>query len=256
MKNKRVLSVIIVILVIAALILLFKAVSPLWETAKPVDSGSGQMADDVAQQTGTYTSPIDFAQLKQQNADTIAWITIPDTNVNYPIVQNTEDDTYYLNHDFDGEHSSAGTLFTEHVYNAADFNDPVTVVYGHRMYSGDMLGELQEDYSDADSFAAHQVINVYLPERQLQYTVFAAVPFDNRHILANWDFSNEVDYMNFFREIRQINAVGSNINNDIHFDMQDKILVISTCLWGDKTQRYLVLAKLTDTITENKGKDE
>lgn len=76
--------------------------------------------------------PIDFASLKETNPDIYAWIEIPDTNVNYPIVQSADDDSYYLNHTIDGQEGYPGSIYTEKV-NAKDFSDFNTVIYGHDM---------------------------------------------------------------------------------------------------------------------------
>ena len=82
--------------------------------------------------------PIDFASLKETNPDIYAWIEIPDTNVNYPIVQSADDDSYYLNHTIDGQEGYPGSIYTEKV-NAKDFSDFNTVIYGHDMKDGSMF---------------------------------------------------------------------------------------------------------------------
>ena len=64
------------------------------------------------------------------NPDIYAWIKIPETNVDYPIVQSSDDNGYYLNHDIYGEKKAEGTIFTEN-YNTKTFEDPNTVIYGH-----------------------------------------------------------------------------------------------------------------------------
>ena len=126
---------------------------------------------------------MDFASLQEMNPDIYAWLYIPETDISYPILQSGDgDDEFYLNHDSTGKSSRDGSIFTQGVYNAKDFNDPVTLVYGHHMRSGAMFGNLQEIYSAQGGLKAHQAIVVYLPDRELRYQVFAAVPHDMRHI--------------------------------------------------------------------------
>lgn len=70
--------------------------------------------------------PVDFATLQKENPDIYAWITVPGTNIDYPILQREGDNAYYLNHNVDGEQEKAGAIFTED-YNSKDFTDPNTV---------------------------------------------------------------------------------------------------------------------------------
>ena len=75
---------------------------------------------------------IDFAALREVNEDTVAWITVPGTTIDYPIVFAAKGDERYLNHDIKGNESKYGAVFMDG-YNHADFSDPVTMVYGHNM---------------------------------------------------------------------------------------------------------------------------
>ncbi len=155
-----------------------------------LEQAERQKSQDAAQEpVGTpepavYESPVDFASLQEMNPDIYAWLYIPETDISYPILQSGDgDDEFYLNHDSTGKSSRDGSIFTQGAYNAKDFNDPVTLVYGHHMRSGAMFGNLQEIYSAQGGLKAHQAIVVYLPDRELRYQVFAAVPHDMRHIL-------------------------------------------------------------------------
>jgi len=209
----------------------------------------GSLSSESLSQDETYESPVDFASLQSKNPDIHAWLTIPDTNVNYPIVQSPTDDAFYLRRSIDGTYSVNGTLFTEHMYNGLEFEDPVTAVYGHDMKSGAMFGRLQETYSDEESFKSHKDIVVYLPEKELHYEVFAAVPYSKRHILYYYNsFKNEETVEEFLNEIYSVRAFSTNFDMDSKVDKDDKILLLSTCLQGDISKRYLVLAHLVREI--------
>ena len=93
---------------------------------------------------------IDFAELSSINPDIYAWIRIPDTQIDYPVLQREEDDTYYLRHNSSGRYAFAGSIYTEEA-NSRDFKDPMTVLYGHNMRDGSMFQNLhffedEEDY--------------------------------------------------------------------------------------------------------------
>ena len=189
-----------------------------------------------------YESPVDFASIWAVNEDVIAWLYIPGIEMSYPILMDPDDNTYYLTHDAEGNSSSAGALFIED-YNHPDFQDMCTVVYGHRMYDGDMFGVLQSSYSDEESLEKNQDIGVYLPDREIHYRVFAAVPYDDAHILYYNDFDDQLSYRKFINGIyaeNGLNAVQVLSQKPVY---GDRLLILSTCLWGDKNSRYLVLAK-------------
>lgn len=84
---------------------------------------------------------IDFAELSSINPDIYAWIRIPDTQIDYPVLQREENDTYYLRHNSSGRYAFAGSIYTEEA-NSRDFKDPMTVLYGHNMRDGSMFQNL------------------------------------------------------------------------------------------------------------------
>lgn len=217
------------------------ATSPQMEIVTPVETEEPEEP---------YESPIDFTALQQENPDIYAWLQIPETEISYPVLQREGDDAFYIDHDSKGDPSSAGALFTESAYNDTTFEDPVTVIYGHHMRSGTMFGTLQATYSDIESFEAHRQITVYLPERELNFIVFAAVPYDSRHILYNYNFENVRMYRAFITSIYEVRTIGANFSEDTDATVEDQILILSTCLTGDDTRRYLVLAKLEDSTLE------
>ncbi len=189
-----------------------------------------------------YVSPVDFDAVWAVNEDVIAWLYIPGIELSYPVLMDPEDNTYYLTHDAERNSSSAGALFIED-YNHPDFQDMCTVIYGHRMYDGDMFGGLQASYSEAQSLEENQEISVYLPDREIHYRVFAAVPYDDTHILYYHDFDDQLSYRKFINSIyaeNGLNAVQVLSQKPVY---GDRLLILSTCLWGDKNSRYLVLAK-------------
>lgn len=191
---------------------------------------------------------LDFSYMYMTNPDIYAWIEIEGTKVNYPILQNRGNDDKYLNTAIDGSYYIGGSLFTQASYNKRDFNDPVTIIYGHTMRSGTLFGQLQSTYSAKDSFAAHSRIKLYLPGELRYYTVFAAVPYSSMHILDAYDFKNPYWYNQFFRGVSKIRDFGAQFNRDIVPKPGDRVIILSTCLNEDSTKRFLVLAVLQDDI--------
>lgn len=225
------------IVICAAFLLLRPKLLPLAD-APP---GIGQSSETAA--SGDYRKKL--AEANRKNPDVYAWLRIPGTNVDYPIVQHPTNDAFYLKRDADGNYAAAGSIMTEHGYNGTAFSDPVTVVYGQCMKSGAMFGDLQGCYASADGLERFQTVEVYLPDRKLEYEAFAAVPYDDRHILYNYDFGNARIFRAFFQSIGAIRSLNANTRGTMP-GPDDKVLILSTRLHGNGQQRFLVMAKLKE----------
>lgn len=213
------------------------------ESAVPAVTDVKPLIETPVEDTVEYVSPIDFDALTAINSDIYAWLEIDDTNISYPVVQST-DDTYYLNHNSDGNYSANGSIFSESAYNEKGFTDPVTVLYGHHMSSGAMFGKLQMYFTDSDYFTEHPTFDVYTPGAHLVYGVFAAVPYPGAHILHYNDFTDPGEFAAFFESIMNTRDLNARFNEDYAPQEGDHVLILSTCLTGNNTRRFLVMATL------------
>lgn len=186
--------------------------------------------------------PIDFAALQQQNPDVYAWIQVPGTEVDYPILQSSNDNTYYLNHTIDGEEKKEGAIFTEN-YNTKTFEDPNTVIYGHDMKNGSMFQSIHK-YMDRSFFDNNRDIVIYMPDQILRYKIFAAYLTDNGHLLMNYNFWSKDEYQQYLNSIFSMRDMNAFIDTSTEVTTEDKIITLSTCYAGISTQRYLVQAVL------------
>lgn len=182
--------------------------------------------------------PIDFASLKQINEDIYAWIEIPDTNIQYPIVQSAEDDTYYLNHTIEGKEGYPGSIYTERI-NKKDFSDFNTVIYGHDMKDGTMFKDLHK-YEDADFFASHDKITIYTETEKKVYQVFAAVVYDDRHLLYSYDNESIEDRKAFIQSVFESRNMKNQFRDDIQVDENSHVITLSTCIGSQPDKRFLV----------------
>ena len=112
------------------------------------------------------------------------------------------------------------------------------------MKSGAMFGNMQNDFTTDEFWDAEPVIEIYLPDRLLKYQVFAAVPYNNRHILHYNDFSDEEVYNAFFSDIMSTHSMEARFHEEYAPEYGDKVLILSTCLIGNNSNRYLVMGKL------------
>ena len=211
-----------------------------------------ETATEPTETESSYQSPVDFDGLQEVNPDIYAWLRIKDTNIDFAIVQSDINDQFYLDHNSDGEYSANGAIFSEHEYNSKSFEDPVTVLYGHHMHDGAMLGRMQEYFTDADFFESTPTFTIYTPEAEYTYGIFAAVPYPGDHILYYHDFSDPQVFTGFFDEIMAERDLSASFREEYAPEPGDEVVILSTCLIGNNTNRFLVMGKKLPAETEAK----
>ncbi|MCC8075906.1 MAG: class B sortase [Clostridiales bacterium] len=190
---------------------------------------------------------IDFADLQANtNEDIYAWIYIPDTNIDYPIVQHPTDDTYYLNYNLDGTAGLPGTIYTEKA-NAKDFSDFNTVIYGHNMQNGTMFQNLH-NYSDGTFFEEHPYVYIYLEDCTLKYQVYAAYEYSDVHMLYAFDYSTEEGRKEFLSEIAGLRSLSYIYDDEVTVTTDSNVLTLSTCVHNVPEKRFLVNAVLIQSV--------
>lgn len=182
---------------------------------------------------------IDFGTLQEEtNSDIYAWIYIPDTQIDYPVLQHPEDNLYYLNYNIDGTKGYPGCIYTEN-YNAKDFTDHNTVIYGHNMKNGTMFAGLHK-FEDSDFFAEHPYVYIYTEDEVYVYQIFAAYEFSDIHLLYSYSTDTEAGFGSYLEDVMEVRSMNSNFNRDIEVTAQDRIVTLSTCISSKPDNRYLV----------------
>lgn len=190
-------------------------------------------------------NPIDFEPLTAQNDEIYAWIKVEDTDVDYPIVQSKTDDEFYLRHSaLDKSRLDSGAIYTEGA-NSLDFSDPITVIYGHNGYRETMFTTLHK-FEKQDFFDSHPYFYIYQPQRKLTYQVISAFKYDDRHIMNSFNFYAGTDLADFQQMILDPSSPVRNVrqNLDTTVDEKSKIVILSTCITGQKSNRYLICGVL------------
>lgn len=189
---------------------------------------------------------LDWAALHEQNEDIYAWIYVPDTTVDYPILRHPTDNSYYLNYNIDGTKGYPGCIYTEN-YNSKDFTDPHTVIYGHNLKDKSMFSSLH-NFENVKLFNENHYIYIYTESNVYVYQIFAAYEFNAIHLLDNYDLSNEYVYEQYIKDIFNVpntNARVANIRNDIEVTKEDRIVTLSTCTSDHNSNfRFLVVGVL------------
>lgn len=187
--------------------------------------------------------PVDFEELQEINPDIYAWITIPATAVDAPVLQRKDDIAYYLGHDWQGEKDVDGSICSESKYNGVDFSDPHTVLYGNNCSDGQLFGCL-ESYADERFFEEHRTIAVYMPDTVRYYRVFAAYEYDSRHLLESFDLSEPKEKQRYVDEILKMRDLYAQIDRNLVVEDDDSILTLSTGSSRENGKTYLVQAIL------------
>lgn len=199
---------------------------------------------ETATEEQSEVIPVKFEELQAVNPDIYAWITVPGTVIDYPILQHASDNTYYLMHNIDGSYGYPGCVYTENM-NSKDFTDNNTVIYGHNMKNGSMFAQLHK-FEDPDFFNENREVLIYLPDEVLHYTIFAAHIYDDRHLLYSFDFTDPEVYQKYLDSIFSTRDMSANIDKDVTVTADDQIITLVTCIGSQPNNRLLVQAVLTD----------
>lgn len=183
---------------------------------------------------------VDFAALQsEQNEHIYAWIVVPGTAIDYPVLQHPEEMDYYLNRNLDHSKGYPGCIYTQRM-NSKEWTDPNTVLYGHNMKNGSMFAALHR-YKAADFFDENRYIHIYTEDgRILIYDIFAAYEYSDTHLLMNFQLYTESGIQSYFDSIFSNVGLNSNFREGIELTADSRIITLSTCISNKPTSRYLV----------------
>ena len=195
----------------------------------------------------TVRLPVDFAQLQAEAPDIYAWLELPDTGIDDPVLQRAGADLFYNSHNAYGQYYMCGAVFSQSAYNGRNFDSPMTVLYGHSTVLG-QPGAFMElnNYADEAYFDAHREMRVYMPDGMYVYRIFAACVHSNEHLLYCHDFSDETQFDAFFSSLTEDTSPDSHIDAEALPQAGDKVLTLSTCYSANKNLRYLVMGVLEE----------
>lgn len=178
------------------------------------------------------------------NEDMAAWLRIPGTNIDYPVMWTPEDETYYLYRAFDGSENKNGCLLLD----TDSCLDPLTtnlIIHGHNMKSGAMFGNLT-DYEDQDFYEKHKNIILYTEECQRNYEVIAVfrsqVYRKTDEVFKFYKFfqaDTREEFDDFYNNIKQL----SQYDTGVTAEFGDHFLTLSTCVYHVEQGRFVVVAK-------------
>lgn len=183
---------------------------------------------------------VNLSDLRGVNSDVLGWITIPDTELSYPVLV-CEDNWYYLNHTWSGERNAAGSIFLEQQC-ALDLSDFNVIIYGHRMHNNMMFGTLRF-YEGMDYWREHPSVYLVSDAGVARYDIFAAYEAGVRTQTYRLGLVEETEKQEFIDY-----CLGKSVlDTGIIPTTSEQILTLSTCTWqGGASSRWVVQAVLRE----------
>lgn len=185
-----------------------------------------------------------FVDLYTANKDFIGWLTVPGTNIDYPVMYTPSDEEFYLKKDFNKEKSSSGTLFV------ASHSDPLApsdnvIIYGHNMKAGTMFHDLLK-YEDEDYYKEHSTFEFDTIQDNGTYEVIAAfrtkINEGDSKEFKYYEFYNASSESEFYEYVEKAKSL-TPYTIDTKAVYGDKLVTLSTCAYHAKEGRYVVVAK-------------
>lgn len=183
---------------------------------------------------------VDFSNLKEMNEEVVAWIYVNGTNINYPVVQHS-DNKYYLNHSFTQSKNEAGWVFMDYRNQQGSFQKN-TIIYAHGRKNGSMFGTLKNTldsswYKNSDNY----IVKLSTLYENSLWRVFSIYKIRTTNDYIQTDFSTNQSFLNFLDKIenRSIYDFRTTVSKD------DKILTLSTCFNDD--EKIVLHAKLIES---------
>lgn len=181
---------------------------------------------------------IDFESLIEKNSDTVVFLILPGTGIEYPVVQ-SDNNEFYLSHNFKKNINSAGWIFADY-RNTLDGTDKNIIIYGHNMRNGKMFSKLKNylnpSWYDQED---HKKIYFITPDGANIYEIFSVYEIEDEEYYLKTDF-NSNEFNNYINTIKLRSEIDFNVN----ITSDDSIITLSTC-GNTNDYRIVIHAKRT-----------
>ena len=239
--GNRILSIMAGILI---LLMLSYGVYSLWDTYKIY---ANSFADEELLKFRPTDDGADnptLEDLKKMNPDVKAWIQVPKTNIDYPVVQG-QDDMEYINKNVYGEFELSGAIFLS-CLNKDDFSDPYNLVYGHNMKNGGMFADVA-DFTNKEYFETHQKGKLYLTDATRKIRFFACMKVTAADAKIYHPDGYRKENLKDLLDYIQANAVQY---RDVNVTDENSLIALSTCSEAETNGRVVLIGKLEREVAE------
>ncbi|EAE7074100.1 class B sortase [Listeria monocytogenes] len=187
-----------------------------------LDDAKAVYTKDVATTNVNGEVRDELKALRKLNKDMAGWLTIADTEIDYPILQSTDND-YYLHHNYKNEKARAGSIFKDY-RNTNEFLDKNTIIYGHNMKDGSMFADLRK-YLDKDFWEKHPTFSYESGLANYKVEIFAVYETTTDFYYIETEFPGANDFDNYLQKVRGQSIYKSNVE----VSGKDRIITLSTC---------------------------
>lgn len=206
------------------------------------DAGDATLLGDLS---------VDWDYLRSVNPDVVAWVYIPGTRVNYPVVQGADNEEY-LHRSFSGETgfaARAGSIFMD-AANASDASDANTVLYGHHMRDGSMFACLSNDLSNDGPFNDHRTVYVLTPAMNYRCTTFSLVLTNASDAIVETSFATPDTRVAYVADKESRSVVTPSDGFPDPAAVQ-KLFTLATCDYQESNGRAVLFAQVVDSAAPN-----
>lgn len=239
--GNRILSIMAGILI---LLMLSYGVYSLWDTYKIYANSFADEEQLKFRPTDDGEDNPTLKDLKKLNPDVKAWIQVPKTNIDYPVVQG-QDDMEYINKNVYGEFELSGAIFLS-CLNKDDFSDPYNLVYGHNMKNGGMFADVA-DFTNKEYFETHQKGKLYLTDATRKIWFFACMKVTAADAKIYHPDGYRKENLKDLLDYIQANAVQY---RDVNVADENSLIALSTCSEAETNGRVVLIGKLEREVAE------
>ena len=179
-----------------------------------------------------------YDDLLEINSDTVGWLSVNNTKVNYPVVQ-AADNEYYLNHSYDKKYNMLGWVYADH-RNDFDNLDKNTIIYGHGMINGGLMFTTLTNVLNKSWYqnSNNLIIKFSIKNVEYEWKIFSiyTIAKTNDYLYTNFDTDDK--YLEFLNMIKD----RSIYNFEVPVDANDNIVTLSTC-YRNENNRLVIHAK-------------
>lgn len=208
------------------------------------ESPAGEPAPEI-------TAAEKYAAIHEKNSDFVGWLTIDGTNINYPVMQSSDNPNFYLKHSFDKEYSNYGVPYLQENCELGISDN--AIIYGHHMDDGSMFADLCK-YESEEFYREHTTIHFDTMDGFGEYgvvAVFKTVAYSNAGFPYFLFINAEKpeDFEDFIAKCKELALYDTGVTAEYG----DRLITLSTCEYSRNNGRMVVVAKKTGPAPEVGG---
>ncbi len=243
-KTRRLIYIFLIVLIIIATIYIIFFIKGKNDTIQESTALNDVQIDEAKVDDKTTERMLQVQELQKENPDVVGWIEIEGTNINYPVLQGT-DNSYYMTHNYKKEETKDGSIFLDKDY---DWSIPSSnlLMYGHNMGDGAMFQDLLK-YENEEFYKQHPIVRFTTATEDAEYEIISAFKSrvyykSEKNVFRYYYFinaDNEEEYNEFVSNAKE----ASFYDTGKAAEYGDQLMTLSTCSYHTEDGRFAVVAR-------------